>query len=231
MKKLATTFSVMLAALALSAGAAFAQIQLSELRLDQPGTDVDEYVELSGPVGASLTGLTLVVIGDGTGGCGVVEQAIDLSAFSIQADGFFALRFSSGVPLLAGYDATLAGSFENSDNITFLLVTGSTAAAGNDLDIDNNGTLDLTPWSGIVDQVALNEGTVPNCTTEEFMYSPTQVGPDGSFVPGHIYRCGSAWYIGIFDPMTGVDTPGSGNTNCAVPTTPSTWGKVKSLYR
>jgi hypothetical protein len=230
MKKLATTLSMMLAATALTASVALAQVTLNEIRVDQTGTDVDEYVEFAGAPGTALTGLTLVVIGDGGGACGTVENVIPLGAYSIQADGYFALRVSSGTPTLTGYDATVAGSFENSDDLTFLLITGSAPAVAADLDTNNDGVLDVTPWTSIVDHVAITEGLTPNCTTDEYNYSTTDVGPDGSFAPGHIYKCGSVWVIGPFDPLGGLDTVGAAN-NCATPTNPSTWGKIKSIYR
>ncbi|MCU0621789.1 MAG: hypothetical protein MUC69_09820, partial [Gemmatimonadales bacterium] len=79
MKKWARTSFVSMLALALAAGTASAQITLNEIRIDHTGTDTDEYVELAGPAGASLAGYHVVVIGDGTGGCGIVEAAIDLN--------------------------------------------------------------------------------------------------------------------------------------------------------
>ena len=43
---------------------------ISEIRIDQPSTDNDEYFEISGDPGASLNDLTYLVIGDGTGAVG-----------------------------------------------------------------------------------------------------------------------------------------------------------------
>lgn len=233
MKRFATTFSLTAAAL-LVAGAASAQILFNEIRIDQTGADTDEYVEFAGPAGASLAGYTLLVIGDGTPGCGTVEVALDLSAYSIQADGLFALRYSGGVAQLAGYDATLTGSFENSDNLTFFLVTGNTATTtspNNDIDTNNDGVLDNVLWTTIVDEVAILEDALPGCGSpqadDEAVYSTTTVGPDGTFVPGHVYRCGNQWLIGQFDIAGGDDTPGSAN-NCPVPVEASTWSRIKT---
>jgi hypothetical protein len=239
MRRTAKTLIAGLAMLALVAGGASAQSGplLNELRTDHTGTDVDEYVELAGPAGASLSGITLLVIGDtgATNTCGVVEIAQDLSAFSIQADGFFALRISTGTAALTGYDATVSGSIENSDNLTFMLVRGNTAAVGNDLDsAPEDGTFDSTPWSSILDSVAIFEGIPPNCTTDEHVYSSTVVGPDGTFSPGHIYRCPDGWHIGPFGsgtwPAGSTDTVGAANS-CVVGVEPRQWGTVKELYR
>jgi hypothetical protein len=232
MRKLATVAWVALPILALTAGAALAQVQLSEIRTDHTGADTDEYFELAGAPGTSLTGLTYVVIGDGTGGCGIVENATDLTGFSIQADGFFAMNNSSAVPTLSGYDASAAMVFENSDNVTHLLVSGFTGATGNDLDTDNDGVLDLTPWTAIVDGVAIVGTATLGCAgtsgTSEYTYYGTSVGPDGTFVPGHVFRCPGGWLVGVFALGTD-DTPGAANL-CPVPADQKTWGSVKQLY-
>jgi len=214
--------TALLATVIITAGPASAQFMLNEIRVDHTGADVDEYVEIKGTAGAALTNHWLVVIGDGApSGCGNIENAIDLSTYSIQADGYFALRVSNGVPTLTGYDATLTGSFENSDNLTFLLVTGNTGIVGNDVDADNNGAMDFTPWTAIVDEIGLSEGTVPNCVTalDEYLYTAITVGPDGINVPGHVYRCSDtlAWLIGQFNTVGGVDTPGAVNPTCLTP--------------
>ena len=60
---------------------------INELRVDQVGTDNDEYFELAGAPLTPLTGVFYIVIGDGTGVSGVIESVTDLSATSIQADG------------------------------------------------------------------------------------------------------------------------------------------------
>ncbi|MHC4589170.1 MAG: hypothetical protein ACYTAQ_07485 [Planctomycetota bacterium] len=54
-------------------------IRISEVRVDQPGADLDEFFELAGPTGAALGGLTYIVIGDGAAGNnGVLEEVTDL---------------------------------------------------------------------------------------------------------------------------------------------------------
>jgi hypothetical protein len=234
MKKLATTLSAALLALALASAQASAQVQISEIRLDNSGTDTDEYFELIGPAGLSLSGYSFIAIGDGTGGCGVIESVTNLGAFSIQGDGVLCLRNSGATPVLSGYDGSVALQFENSDAVTYLLVRDFTGTNGQDLDTNNDGVLDVTPWSAIVDQVAITEGIAANCTTDEYTYATPVLGPDGAFGPGHIFRCGGSWYIGPFGGagMTGVlDTPGAANTQCATPAKTATWGQVKTLYR
>lgn len=181
---------------------------INEIRIDQPGTDVDEYFELAGDPNGSLDGLTYVVIGDGTGGSGVIEAVVDLSGQSLDGDGLFVAAESTFN--LGSADLTTDLNFENSDNVTHLLVRGFTGADGDDLDTDDDGILDTTPWSAIVDSVALIE----TVGSGDLVYSSTQVGPDGSFVPGHVFLCADGWRIGAFGG--GQDTPGAANA-CTAP--------------
>ena len=64
-------------------------VQLSEIRINQPGVDTDEYFEIAGPPGQSLDGLTYIVIGDFAGSGGIIEAIVDLTGHTIPASGFF----------------------------------------------------------------------------------------------------------------------------------------------
>ena len=186
-----------------------ATVIISEIRADQTGTDNDEYFELSGSPSTSLTGYTYLVIGDGTGGSGVIEAVVDLTGSSIPADGiFFAAEATytlSGTP-----DLVTTMNFENSDNVTHLLVSDFTGSTGDDLDTNDDGVLDVTPWTAVVDLIALIKEDNPPTTTE-YHYGPPTVGPDDTFVPGHVYLCDTTWHIGAFDVIGGQDTPGTAN--------------------
>ena len=181
-------------------------LQINEIRIDQPGSDVDEYFELVGPVSQSLDGVSYIVIGDGTGGSGTIESVLDLSGQAITASGLFTVAESSFT--LATADLTSSINFENSDNVTHLLVRDFTGANGNDLDTDDDGVLDATPWSEIIDSVALKEND-----TGDLLYSDVIVGPDGTFVPGHVFRCENGFEIGTFSPtdVDSKDTPTAAN--------------------
>jgi hypothetical protein len=227
--------TITLLALAGWIGASAAQVRINEIRIDQEGTDVDEYFELTGPALSPLTGLTYLVVGDGTAGCGVVECVVPLGSWQIQADGLLAVC-RAAAPGLAGYDVTNVSSivFENSDNVTHMIVDGWIGALGADLDTNNDGAFDITPWSAVIDCVALIEDAVPGCglpqADDEAVYCGTKVGPDGLNVPGHVYLCGTSWHVGLFSPIGSTDTPGAVN-NCPVPAEASTWGGVKTILR
>ncbi|MFO7662902.1 MAG: ExeM/NucH family extracellular endonuclease [Chloroflexota bacterium] len=189
-------------------------VQISEVRTDQPGSDTDEYFELAGAADTDLSALTYLVIGDGTGGSGVIEAVIPLTGQRIPASGYFVVAESTFTLGTADLTATL--NFENDDNTTHLLVESFSGSLGDDLDTDDDGVLDTTPWAGEVSKIAIIREENPPSGTE-YHYGPPTVGPDGSSAPGHVYRCatGAAWQIGPFDIAGGKDTPGAAN-RCAV---------------
>ncbi|MDZ4753926.1 MAG: hypothetical protein SGJ11_05450 [Phycisphaerae bacterium] len=195
-------------------------VQISEIRIDQPSTDNDEFFELSGPPGLVLDGYTYIVIGDGIAalGSGVIEAVVDLTGVAIPADGYLLVTESTFTLFGATPDFVVGANglnFENDDNVTHLLVKDFTGANGADLDAENDGVIDAAPWTEIVDSVALIVGT-PGSGGNELVYSPTIVGPDGDFVPSAVYRCfpTGTWQIGEFPPTPALDTPGTENFGC-----------------
>jgi len=203
-----------------------AQVKINEIRIDNYGTDTDEYFELKGAPGASLAGLTYIVIGYRSGGgCGVIQSVTPLGSFSIQADSLLCLLRSGDVPLLTGYDGTATMNFEDGDNVTHMLVSGFTGASGADLDTNDDGTLDVTPWTAALDCVGLRAGDCCGCRWgpgNGHLYCSIVVDPLPSYPlgmptePGHFYRCWDTeiWEIGAFSPVGRTDTPGSSNRTC-----------------
>lgn len=184
-----------------SVPSAMGAILINEIRIDQLGTDDDEYFELIGA--GSLNDLTYIVIGDGTGGDGTIEAVVDLSGQTIPGDGYFVAAEATFTLGSADFITTL--NFENGDNVTHLLVSDFTGSNGDDLDTNDDGTLDTTPWSNIEDCIALIDDQPSNAT-----YCATIVGPDGTFLPGHVFRTDTSWAIGDFT-LGGDDTPGAEN--------------------
>ena len=188
-------------------------VLISEIRVDQDGTDDDEFFELVGTPGTSLDGLFYIVIGDGSGGSGVIEEVTNLNGQVIPADGYFLA--GENTMTIATPDMVTSLNFENSDNFTHLLVAGFVGSDGDDLDTDDDGVLDLTPWAGELDRIALVEEENPPAGTE-YHYGPPSIGPDGSYVPGQVYRCPEGWVIGTY-AIDEDDTPGVANPCQAVP--------------
>ncbi len=111
---------------------------INEFLFNPAGDDQNEFVEVLSAPFADLSSLWLLQIeGDG-GGAGTVDTAINLDA--ADANGYWWTGF-------------LAGEFENGA-VTLLLVEDFTGSEGDDLDIDNDGVLDATPWGRVLDGVA-----------------------------------------------------------------------------
>jgi hypothetical protein len=181
-------------------------VTINEVRIDQNGSDNDEYAELAGPAGFDLTGMFYIVVGDFPSGD--IEEIVDLTGQIIPPSGYFVIgdtNYSLTTP-----DMVEPLNFENSDNVTHMLVTGLTAALSDNVDADADCVFDSpAPWTAIVDSVALVE--TPG--SGDCYFGPNEVGPDGTFVPSHAYRLPDAtgpFQIGYFDPLTS-DTPGATN--------------------
>ena len=207
--------------LALSTSLASAAIFINEIRLDMPGADNDEYIEFfsNAPGSDSVDGLTLIVIGDTGDNSGIIENVTSFAGITnaFADDPYFVVAeptFSIGMA-----DFTTELNFENSDNVTYALVDGFTGMDGDHLDTDNDGVLDVTPWSSVVDALSLQETVdgIPVADGDNHVYGlalgGAALGPDGNFVPGHAFRFGDGtgdWTIGGFGLGTD-DTPGVSN--------------------
>ncbi|MBN1296673.1 formylglycine-generating enzyme family protein [bacterium] len=199
-------------------------IVINEIRVNQPSTDNDEYFELicSTP-GSSLARLTYLVIGDNSlaSPLGVIESVTDLSSYSLpESDYYFLVAEATFNYPGVTPDVVLSGNglnFEN-ENVTHLLVADFSGTHGQDLDTDDDGTLDITPWSQVVDAI----GLVQTVGSGDRYYGASlgfeDIGPDGTSLPGHVSRCpdGMTWLIGVFEK--GIDdSPGDPNI-CTTPT-------------
>jgi len=229
--RLLPRLTVLLAVLA--AGPASAQV-INEIRIDAAGSDDHEYIELKGTPLASAAGLSIVVIGDGAppASSGVAEEVIDLNGLSFDADGFLTIAepdsMTGTCDAMPGVTVCTPANgldFENNDNVTFFLVDQYAGVKGDDLDVDDNGVLgididddgieDTDPWASVLDRIAVIESINPPAPGFDWSYGPPNVGPadvmgtDKS--PGHVYRCGSTWWIGNFDFSMGLDSPAMPN--------------------
>jgi len=176
------------------------EVLINEFR--NGGGSNDEFLELSGTPGTLLDGLTLIIL-SGESDPGRVDRAISLDGYAIQADGLFAFG-DVGVP---GLDAT--GTFNPSGApSTYVLVEGFTGSTGDDLDADDDGVLDQPPWLAELDAVSIVDGD----DTVDTNYAATVIGPDGRFVPSHVFRRpdDGAFVAGVFGDQ-GNDTPGAAN--------------------
>ncbi len=202
---------------------------LNEFVFNHVGTDTHEYVEVVGDPNTDYSAFTIVGIeGDGTGS-GVVDNVITVG--TTNAEGYWVTDF-------------FGDAFENG-TITVLLVEGFSGATGVDLDADNNGVLDTTPWERIVDDFAVSDGGASDVTYSAVVLAPGFGG--NPFTPGGASRIPDAsdtdsandWMVNDFDgeglpgfsgtPVSGeaFNTPGA--TNVAVPTGPATGVIINEL--
>lgn len=197
--------------------------KLAEIRVDSlPPLTNAEYIELIGVAGFSLDGLSIVVIGDddsaigpALGNSGVLEAVISLDGQVIPADRSFLIHASPALPIQADLDAITG--LDDADNLTVLLVRQCKARAGDDLDLDDDGVLDIEPWSELIDGVSIIWGA-PGVQSE-WTYASARVGPNGGFFIFQTRRCldTDAWHIGSFAYSTDVtvETAGAVNPPCA----------------
>ncbi|PWS38324.1 hypothetical protein DFH01_03275 [Falsiroseomonas bella] len=143
---------------------------INEFSFSTAGTDV-EYVEVKGAPNTALSTLYLLQIEGDTGSPrGTVDSVLQVG--TTDAAGFW-------------LGSVAANTFENG-TVTLLLVSDWTGSVGTDLDTNDDGVLDVTPWTAIVDSVAVNDGGVGDLT-----YGAPVLGVayDGlSFAPGGASR-------------------------------------------
>ena len=196
--------------LALSAicPAANAELFINEIYFDPPGGETPrEYVELRGTPGMSLAGHWLLIVEnedtlERDGEAGMLDQAIDLSSFSLGTNGFLAMRRAGGPYTVAAgaNEVALPDLVMENSGGTFMIIRnegGVVPTIGLDLDdnsVNDNDNDPLTLNDGldiptgkenwvIVDSVGLfsERGEAGLGRT----YSPISFGPerDGETIP------------------------------------------------
>jgi hypothetical protein len=154
-------------------------IQINEVRIDQPGNDTDQYIEIAGPANASLNGLTYIVIGDEVqtkvpDSQGRVQNAISLNGLNLGPDGLLVVaktNFSLGTA-----DSTQHFTFRQISNCTHVLVSDFTGYVGQELDWFDDGIIDVTPWASVVDAIGLRRKS----GNLGIYLTSTTLGPDNS---------------------------------------------------
>jgi predicted extracellular nuclease len=187
--------------------------KINEFSISTTGTDV-EYIEIFGEPNTDYSTLKVLDIEGEGSGAGSVDSVVSVG--TTHANGF--------------YLASLAANEVENDTVTLLLVSGFSGTPGQDLDTNNDGTFDVTPWISIVDSVA-----VRSTAGTAFTYATPVLGPnyDGlsGFPPGGASRipdgfdtdAASDWVRNDFDlagipgftgtPVVGeaLNTPGGTN--------------------
>jgi len=145
---------------------AYAKLLFTEMMINPPGTDNGfEYMEITGGPSESLNNVWLVVIGNEGPNIGVVTYAVDLTpAGAVGTNGMLLIRDTAGVLTPAPNPATtiLINNFTpdlDNDHHGYLLVTGFTSSVTTDLDANDDGVLELLPWTSIIDAISIVKDT------------------------------------------------------------------------
>jgi endonuclease/exonuclease/phosphatase family metal-dependent hydrolase/uncharacterized Zn-binding protein involved in type VI secretion len=145
---------------------ASSSVLLNEIFANVPGTDTnEEFIEILADPLSTLTDVWLLEVeGDGAG-AGVIDRAQDLSAISAGSNGLLLLGdgYSSSNPWGSevSSDTTLfnlEGARIENGSITVMLVEGFTGTIGDDIDSNNDGSIDSAPWAAVLDDVGWTDG-------------------------------------------------------------------------
>jgi hypothetical protein len=144
---------------------------INEFVANHTGGDDHEFVEIFGEPGTDYSTYALLQIeGDGSN-AGVIDTVYQLG--TMDSSGYWTTGF-------------LTSELENGSMTLLLVQAFFDAAVGDDLDADNDGVLDSTPWGRIVDAIAVSDGDAG-----DHVYSSVILagGFDGNgFTPGGASR-------------------------------------------
>jgi len=210
--------------------------------------DNREFIELRSTTDGveAMTGLVLLLIDANGGSSGGIDEAFNLNNYSTGTNGLLIMGNDYDVatpgPLAGPWNAqwmnpaqgnqetvlkdpsgaapyTGLGVGDLSNNaFVALLVTGFSGAAGVDLDTNDDGIFDATPWASVVDSIAYFEG-LPAGPAGRTYGMPTITGL--TYTPDNISRrrdnltpnSAAAWYGGdltsdlVYDPIQNFALP------------------------
>ncbi|PIE89260.1 MAG: hypothetical protein CR997_12055 [Acidobacteria bacterium] len=118
-------------------------VLLNEWVCNHRGIDDHEYVEIVGSPRTNYTHIWIIGLeGDLENNAGTVEFAIQ--AGDTDSDGYW-------------YSGFMVEQINN-NSVTLMVVDSFTGTLQQDLDTNDDGTLDITPWITLIDDVAINDG-------------------------------------------------------------------------
>jgi len=185
---------------------------INEFSASTTGTDV-EFIEIWGAPNTDYSAFTILEIEGDSTNAGVIDEVIAVG--TTNSSGFW----FANLP---------ANALENG-TISLLLVKDFTGALTNDLDTNNDGVFDVTPWSSIADGVAVNDGGAGDLTYavpvlsvsyDGLPYAPGGASrfPDGfdtesatDWVRNDFDLAGIPGYTGTLGAGEAWNTPGAGN--------------------
>ena len=136
---------------------------INEFVFNHTGADSDEFIEVFFTPNTDLSSYWLVILEGDNNAPGVIDFATQLG--TTDENGLYTLPFASN-------------QFENGTQ-SLLLVSNFTGIKGTDLDANDDGVLETTPWDEIADAVAVNDGGTADQNYAEVVLTP---GYDGQSV-------------------------------------------------
>lgn len=129
---------------------------INEFVANHDSTDEMEFVEIFGLPNTDYSAYTIVEVEGEGSAAGLIDTFIQ-PVGTTDANGFFVAPGPAG------------GLIENG-TMSLLLVTGFTGVENNDIDTNNDGVIDATFWTNIVDAVGVKDPT-----GTEFTYGGTEL--------------------------------------------------------
>ncbi len=141
---------------------------INEFVANHTGTDTNEFIEIFGTPNGNYAAFTVLEIEGDSSGAGTIDGVFNLG--TMDSSGFWTTGF-------------LNNEIENG-SITLMLVEEFTGSLGQDLDTNNDGILDVTPWTTLVDDVSVYDGgssdRVYSTTILEAYYDGNRYAPGGA---------------------------------------------------
>ncbi len=162
---------------------------INEFVFNHTGADTDEFVEIKAGIETDLSEYWIIEIDGDSNSAGTIDEVIQLGTTDV--NGYFTTAFGSNV-------------YENG-TVALLLVKNFTGTLGQDLDADDNGVFDSTPWEEITDDIGVNDGgaTDQNYATvtllQSFDGSTFTVGGASRFPNGEDTDAVTDWTRNDFD--------------------------------
>ena len=185
--------------------------RINEFVFNHVGTDTNEYIEVLADPNTDLSTYRLVLI---DGDANVRGNIINVQTLgTTNAQGYYVTPY-------------LNNQLQNGTQ-TLLLVQGYTGGTSGDLDTNDDGILDRTPWASIVDSVAVTDGGAGDLTYAGAPVLPASGGnavggasriPDGTdtdtaadFVTNDFDGAGIPGFAGTPQAGEALNTPGAAN--------------------
>ena len=216
-------------------GSSSSSVLLNEAFINIPGTDSNlEYIELITDPFSTLSDVWLLEIDGDGGSAGTIDNAQNLSGIVAGSNGLVLLGdgYESSHPWGSEVSSSTTlgnldgGQIENG-TVNLLLVSGFTGAVDSDLDTNNDGVLDSTPWTGVLDEFGWTDGD-----SNDHVYASVTLTQNGGGTPDAATRIfgdtqsnfAASWFNGdISGSVTYDDSNASSNLPSGAELTPGNY--------